>query len=396
MRSELYHIDVDYAQRRHHDYRCCGDVFLSRRMGKNGRVIAILSDGLGSGPIANVLATLTASMALGFTQANQPTDRTARIIMDTLPADSQRRVSYSTFIIASVERDGETRLVEFDNPPVLLLRNGERVELLRDLRQVRTHAAGDRQMYTSHFFLNPGDRLVMVSDGVTHSGMGRASMPFGYGEEALAGFVKGQIRADGAISARDLSAAVVKRAMMNDVLRPSDDITCGVLHLRVPRRLLVCTGPPYSESHDAEMAAQVRDFPGRKIVCGGTTAEIVSRHLGVPVEVVLGEDTDGLPPRSNMQGVDLVTEGVVTLSRVEKILRSFRPGEIWSSKGPAWSIVNLIGQSDSIQFLVGTHVNVAHYDPKLPVELEARRTLVRRIARLLEEKYNKLVEIKLI
>lgn len=396
MRSDLYHIDVDYAQRRHHDYRCCGDVFLSRRMGKNGRVIAILSDGLGSGPIANVLATLTASMALGFTRANQHTDRTARIIMDTLPADSHRRVSYSTFIIASVERDGETQLVEFDNPPVVLLRNGESIELLRELRKVETQAAGDRQMYTSHFFLNPGDRLVMVSDGVTHSGMGRASMPFGYGNEALADFAIGLIRADEAISARDLSAAIVKRAAMNDVLRPQDDITCGVLHLRVPRRLLICTGPPYTDNKDAEMASIVRDFAGRKVVCGGTTAEIVARHLGVPVEVVLGEDTDGLPPRSTIQGVDLVTEGVVTLSRVESILRSYTPGESWSSKGPAWGIVHLLGQSDSIQFLVGTHVNIAHYDPKLPVELEARRTLVRRIARLLEEKFNKLVEIRLI
>ena len=93
MASELYHIDVDYAQRHHYGYHCCGDVFLSRRMGKNGRVVGILSDGLGSGAIANVLGTLTASMALGFTLANQQTDRTARVIMDTLPADSLRRVS---------------------------------------------------------------------------------------------------------------------------------------------------------------------------------------------------------------------------------------------------------------------------------------------------------------
>ncbi len=396
MASELYHIDVDYAQRHHYGYHCCGDVFLSRRMGKNGRVVGILSDGLGSGAIANVLGTLTASMALGFTLANQQTDRTARVIMDTLPADSLRRVSYATFTIASVERDGETQLVEFDNPPVLLIRRGESVGMLREMRKVDTHAAGDRQMYVSHFFLNAGDRLVMVSDGVTHSGMGRASMPFGYGREALADFVQEQIRIDGDISAHDLSAAVVKRAVLNDVLRPQDDITCGVLHLRVPRRLLICTGPPYTDGQDAELAAMVRDFDGRKIICGGTTSEIVARHLGLPVEVILGEDTDGLPPRSCMRGVNLVTEGVITLSRVEKILRTLSHGDGWVGKGPAWDIVRLVGQSDSILFVVGTRVNIAHYDPKLPIELEARRTLVRRVARLLEEKFNKLVEIKLI
>ena len=140
----------------------------------------------------------------------------------------------------------------------------------------------------------------------------------------------------------------------------------------------------------------VRDFDGRKIICGGTTSEIVARHLGLPVEVVLGEDTDGLPPRSCMRGVNLVTEGVITLSRVEKILRTLGHGDGWVGKGPAWDIVRMIGQSDSILFVVGTRVNIAHYDPKLPIELEARRTLVRRVARLLEEKFNKLVEIKLI
>lgn len=396
MPNGLYHIDVDYAQRHHHDYRCCGDVFLSRRMGVNGRVVAILSDGLGSGPIASVLATLTASMALGFTLSNQHADRAARVIMDTLPVDSKRRVSYATFIIASVDRDGETRMVEFDNPPVLLIRNGESVELFREVRKVDTLAAGDRQMYVSHFFLNAGDRLVMFSDGVTHSGMGRATMPFGYGSVALADFVKGLIRIDDSISAHDLSMAVVKRAAMNDVLRPQDDITCGVLHLRVPRKLIVCTGPPYTESHDAEMAGLVRDFEGRKIICGGTTSEIVARHLGVSVEVVLGEDTDGLPPRSTMQGVDLVTEGVVTLSRVENILSTLDRSDGWNKKGPAWSIVRFLGQSDSILFVVGTRVNIAHYDPKLPVELEVRRTLIRRIAKLLEEKFNKIVEVRLI
>lgn len=395
MPSALYHIDVDYAQRRHHDYRCCGDVFLSKRIGQNGRVVAILSDGLGSGPVANVLATLTASMALSFTLASQQIDRIARVIMDTLPIDGQRGVSYATFAIVSVERDGEARMVEFDTPPVLLLRNGEGVEVYREERKITTHAAGNRRMYTSHFFFKEDDRLVLVSDGVTHSGMGRASMPFGYGSEALADFIRGLIRSDAQITARDLSAAVVQRAVTNDVLRPQDDISCGVLHLRARRELLICAGPPYSESQDAVFAALVRDFQGRRVICGGSTSKIVARHLGIPIEVVLGEDTDGLPPPSRMPGMELVTEGVVTLSRVEAILSAPRPDEGWNGKGPAWGIVRLMMQSDSILFAVGTRINLEHYAPNLPVELEVRRTLIRRIARLLEEKFNKLVEIKL-
>lgn len=396
MRSDVYHIDVESAQEAHRAYHCCGDVFLSQRKREEGRVVVVMSDGLGSGAIANVLATLTASMALNFTLKKQEVERTAQIIMDTLPADGEKQLSYATFIIVDVESDGETRIIEFDNPPVLLFRKGEPTPLLREVKEVQSRAGGQRKMSISHFFLNADDRLVLMSDGVTQSGMGRATMPFGYGLENVSRYVRNLLRRDTSISSYALSRAVILRARNNDLMQPQDDMTCGVIHFRTPRRLLVCTGPPFSDSRDGRMGEMVRDFEGRKIVCGGTTSQIVSRVLGVPLEVVLGGETDGLPATSRIPGIDLVTEGVVTLSRVVEILKGLRVGGEMRGVGPAWDIVRMLHSSDEIYFLVGTRVNIAHYDPTLPIELEARRTLIRRIIRLLESKFLKETHVEFI
>lgn len=396
MKGEQYHVDVESAQEAHHAYHCCGDVFISHRQSEAGRVVVVLSDGLGSGAVANVLATLTASMAMSFTLGCQAVERTAQIIMDTLPMDHQKKLSYATFVIADIESDGETHIIEFDNPPVLLLRKGVSTPLPREVRQLETQAAGNRQMNVSHFYLNADDRLVLVSDGITQSGMGRASMPFGYGLANVSNYLERILARDETISSRALSRAVVRCARTNDMLQPQDDMTCGVVHFRKPRELLLCTGPPFNENRDQRMAERVRDFKGRKIICGGTTSQIVSRLLGVPLEVQLGVDTAGLPAISRMPGIDLVTEGVITLSRVAAILANMSPYDELDGPGPAWEIVRMLHASDIVHFMVGTRINISHYDPDLPIELEARRTLVRRIVRILEERFLKEINVEFI
>lgn len=395
MNRKQYHVDVDCLQLSKHGCEVCGDTFLSRKIKAEDRTIVAVSDGLGSGVKANVLATLTASMAVNFTLEKQPIDRTAKIIMSTLPVDKQRQISYATFTIADIESGGETRIIEFDNPPWMLFRNGKPVTIDHEKLTIELNDGRIREMLHYQFTLQLNDRIIIVSDGVTQSGIGSASMPFGYGEEALKEYLTTLLEKDPEMSAHDLSRAIIKKSNINDIYKPKDDITCSVLHFRNPRRLLICSGPPYDELKDAMLAQMVEAFPGKKVVCGGTTSKVLSRELKREIDVGLALDDSGLPPASKMDGIDLVTEGILTIGRVAEMLELLQNTHV-KGNGPAADILRLIMDSDEIHLVVGTKINVAHQDPSLPVELEIRRNVMRKIARLLEEKFLKEVKIQFI
>ncbi len=197
------------------------------------------------------------------------------------------------------------------------------------------------------------------------------------------------------ISAIMLAGKIVTMAHKNDSYKASDDISCACIYFREPRKLLLCTGPPYEKDKDHDLAAKVTGYKGKVILCGGTTADIVARELNRKIiDELIFEDPE-LPPESFLEGIDLVTEGILTLQKVNEILKTYN-NSVKLGKGPADKIVRLIMESDEIHFIIGTRINIAHQDPNLPVELEIRRTVVKRIARLLEEKWLKLVSFEYI
>ena len=234
-----------------------------------------------------------------------------------------------------------------------------------------------------------------MSDGVAQSGMGSDRYPFGWGRDSIQEFIVNLVSNDPAISADRLAAKVVNYAHINDGYRSKDDTSCAVVYFRDPRKLLICTGPPFDESRDGEYADAVRNFDGKKVLCGATTADIISRELRVEITDSFDFEDPDLPPISFMPGIDLVTEGILTLGKVNEILKRYGPNTK-PGKGPADSIVKLLLESDEIVFIIGTRINIAHQDPSLPVELEIRRTVVKRIARLLEDKFLKEVELRYI
>lgn len=188
---------------------------------------------------------------------------------------------------------------------------------------------------------------------------------------------------------------MVNYAHINDRYTSKDDTSCGVIYFRQPRKMLIITGPPFEESADKEYGDIVRNFDGKKILCGATTADIVARELGQSIEDTFDFDDPDLPPVSFMPGVDLITEGILTLSKVHDLLRSYN-NNTRLGKGPADRIVKMLLESDEINFVIGTKINIAHQDPNLPVELEIRRTVVKRIARVLEDKFLKEVALRFI
>ena len=379
-------IDVDFCRQAKAGQVVAGDVFLSRKIKEEGRIITVLSDGLGSGVKAGVLANLTATMALRYTSAFVDVRQSAKTIMDTLPVCEQRKISYSTFTIVDLDADGKTRVIEHGNPPLVLLRGQTSVPIERASLTLETWKY--RVIHYSEFDTQLGDRIVFFSDGVSQSGLGRAGLPLGWGQDRVTDFLQQQISAENEISSRELSRKLVAEALANDGRAAKDDITCGTIYYRRPRRLLVITGPPFSKERDGELAELVQTFDGRKAICGGTTAGIVSRLLGRPVTMDLKSLDPEIPPPAVMEGVDLVTEGTVTLAKVAEILERGNPGEP-VRKNPATDLVSLMLQSDIVEFIVGTRINEAHQDPNIPVELDLRRNIVRKISVLLETRYLK-------
>lgn len=385
-------IEVGFQQAAKAGQPVAGDVFVSRRLAGEDRVVSVLSDGLGSGVKASVLATLTATMGLRYASAFRDVRRSAEAIMGTLPVCSVRGISYSTFTIVDVDGEGDARVIEHGNPPFLLVRDG-RVEPLPSER-IGLDRWPDRPLALSRFQLRLGDRLVFFSDGVSQAGMGRPATPLGWGQEAVAAFVAAAVRADPEVSARRLAGAVVDRAVRCDGEGARDDVSCAILCFRRPRRLLVVTGPPFDEDRDPQLARQLDAYPGRRAVCGGTTAAILARELGRPLAADLTRLDGPLPPAARMEGVDLVTEGTLTLARAADLLEAGAPLPLPAD--PAGDLVELLLDSDVIDFVVGTRVNEAHQDPSLPVELALRRTLVKRLRALLEERFARETSLALI
>ena len=375
-----------------------GDVFLSQKNPSDGRVITALSDGLGSGIKAGVLATLTATMATRFIAMDIPIKRAAEIIMNTLPVCKERGISYATFTLVDIEPSAAVRIMEYDNPPYILVRQNTVVEPIKEMTELvrknkKTAPRRESILQYSRYDARPGDRLILFSDGVTQSGMGSMVFPFGWGFENVQTFVLQCIEENPNISARELARKVVQQASSFDGFSPKDDITCGVIYFRNPRDMLVVTGPPVLKENDKVVAQLFDSFDGRKIVCGGTTANILSRELNRKINVILKDIDPVVPPISEMEGADMVTEGIITMGKVSEILENGGNTDKMK-RNAATRMVEMFLDSDRIHFAVGTKIKEAHQDPNMPVELEIRRNIVKKIASLLQDKYLKEVHIQ--
>lgn len=390
-----YFIEIAYSQQFKEGEVVGGDTFVSANIKEENRYIAVLSDGLGSGIKANVLSSLTASMAVNYRFQHQPLADSMFTILDTIPVDSEKGIGYATCTAIEIGYDGSSHLIEFDNPEVIIFRGSTPIEHRKEQIVIDT-PQGKRTLLESKVTLSKGDRVIMLSDGVVQSGLGSKLLPQGWGREKLIEFLESYLQKHPDISARELSQVVMQKALYNDLFLAKDDITCGVIYLRAPRKLLICTGPPFNKENDSKMAQLFDTYQGRRIVCGGTTSQILARELN---RKIVGDGRQqiksNLPSAVKMEGAELVTEGILTLGHLADLIEHYKEGDTVESS-PAGEILKIVLESDIIDFLMGTRINEAHYDPSLPVEMEIRRNLVRRLKALLERVLLNKVNIKYI
>lgn len=379
-------VDVAYKSLNKFNEVLCGDkVELLKTEDSN---IMILADGMGSGVKANILATLT-SKILGTMFLNGATlEECVETIVETLPICRVRQVAYSTFSILQVFHSGEAYLVEFDNPSCIFIRNGQLVPIPRNIREVQ-----GKKINEYRFRVQRGDALILMSDGTVHAGVGQL-LNFGWLWEDIAKYAVKQYALT--ISAMRLAAAICQACDELYQYRPGDDTTVACMRIINAKPVHLMTGPAQDLSMDEEMVKGFMsgDDSTKRIVCGGTSATIVSRVLKKKLDVSMNYVDPDIPPIAYMDGIELVTEGVLTLNRVVQLLRRYAKNETVSEdffldldkqNGASMVAKMLIEDCTELHLYVGKAINSAYQNPGLPFDLGIRQNLVEQLKTVVED-----------
>jgi hypothetical protein len=330
----------------------CGDqVKISR---SQDRLIVAMSDGLGSGVKANILATLTAEIGVSMLEQGVPIEEVLDTLAATLPECKVRRLAYATFTLLNIVDGRHAYLVNLDNPNLFLVRDREVVQL--PLRERTVH---DRAISEAEFELEIGDYLVMVSDGYIHAGVG-GLYRLGWGWKNIATSIKRWTDTGG--DAYQLVDALSRTCEKLYNGKPGDDATAVAMKVRAPNEAVVFTGPPSTATKDEPTVRSFMEAKGQKVICGGTTAQIAARVLDTKLEVVWQRYSDNsaekIPPVAQLKGVDLVTEGIITLSKAaERIDAVTLASQLPHRNDGATLLARILLNADRIHFIVGDAIN---------------------------------------
>jgi hypothetical protein len=363
----------------------CGDTFKALRT--PCKTIVVLSDGLGSGVKANILATMTTEIILTLLSQEIPLEEVIKTIIGTLPVCKIRKIAYSTFTIVEINNQDFTFSVSnFDNPPILYFRRGKLFTPEKQQQKIlnKTITRWEGKLET-------GDFLGMMSDGVLYAGMGKVHN-FGWGWENISKFMEGLFITQRPM-ARDLVYQVISKTHSLYSGEIGDDATFAGIYVRPRTALMIFTGPPMNKAMDDYYVNQLLQFPGRKVVCGGTTANIVSRVTGNPVETDISSMRRDVPPIGRMDKLDLLTEGILTISKALEYLRSSQCdiSRLPVDNNGAVLFSRELLNADYIYFLVGQRMNEFYQNPRLPETISIRKNLIKELADLLQERNKEVV-----
>lgn len=373
--------DIGYLSLNHAGEQLCGDhIEIAEENGRS--IVIVLADGLGSGVKANILSTLTSKIISTMLAAGLNLTNCVETIAATLPVCSERGLAYSTFTILRLIDNERAEIIQYDNPPVILLRDGKHVEL-----PSVTTSVGGKQIVRSDVTLRENDVFIAMSDGVEHAGAGGV-YNFGWRRADIARYMETLWHVG--FSAKTLSAILLRETCRLYEGVPADDATVCTVRIRARAPLNLLCGPPANREDGEKMMSLFFGKEGKHVVCGGTTSEIAADYLKKPLVADLDIPDPDIPPTARISGVDLVTEGVVTLGRVLKYANNYLGDngdwERWSEgKDGASRVARLLfEEATDINLFVGRAVNPAYQDSALPACLGNKMELIRELTDCLE------------
>lgn len=365
----------------------CGDHIETYQT--DDELIAVLSDGLGSGVKANILATLTSKIALTMLKEGAPIHETVDTIVNTLPECQMRKLAYSTFTLLKIDKDLNAYIVEYDNPEVFIFRRNYLVPLEKSELIIN-----GKVIYETRVQLRVGDMIAVVSDGAVHAGVG-ARLNLGWQWQDICNYLKdiNYIEKNAKKITSDFMA-VCKNLYDN---KPGDDSTILVVKVREPEYMNVFTGPPKDPKKDGWIINQLEQAKGQKIICGGTTANIASRILERDLQININTMTKEVPPMATMKGYNLITEGVLTLKKTVELIKlyAYENKKINGNDAACILARKLVSDCTHLKLWVGTAVNAAHQNPDIPIDLHIKLKIVKELVKVLNE-LGKKIELKYI
>ena len=370
-------VDIGYKSINHFGEQLCGD-HVDVIEPKEDSTVLVLSDGLGSGVKASILSTLTSKIISTMLAEGLSIEECVETIAATLPVCSVRGVAYSTFTIIHIKNNETAELIQYDNPHVIVIRD----EKTWDYPKTEINIGG-KKIYKSVINLQENDIFIAMSDGCPHAGIGTA-YNFGWKREDIAEFMEMLVPAG--YTAKTLSTMLVDECNKLYGNKPGDDATACVLRIRkrVPMNLLF--GPPANRDDSERMMSLFFSKEGKHIVCGGTTSSIAAKYLGKTLKTSLNFVQSDVPPIAEIEGVDLVTEGVITVNKVVEYAKDYLGENVyyehWSFKQDGASLICrlLFEEATDINFYVGKAINPAHQNPDLPINFNIKMNLVEELS----------------
>lgn len=357
----------------------CGDYFTT--VNDENSSTFVLSDGMGSGVKANILATLTAKILATMSAHNLPIEDCVATIAQTLPICSVRKLAYSTFTMMRVDNEDTVYLAQYDNPEAMLIRDGKNCDY-----EKRHITVGEKDITESYFIMRGGDIFILISDGVTHAGIGKL-FPDGWQREGVIEYLEGLDLAE--MSAKNIAAQVANACRDLYLNSVDDDVTVAVFKMRKRNTWNLLVGPPLNPKDDERFMHDFFDKAGSHIVCGGSTSQMISRYLHREIQISDEYIDPGIPPIGKIRGVELVTEGIVTLSKVLELAQHYASAE---TMPPQWDIKTdaatqiariLLEQATDINFFVGRAVNASHQIPALHIDFSLKMSIIEKLEDLL-------------
>ncbi len=381
MNGRIY-VDAAYKSINKYTEELCGDRV---EIVKNDDCcIIVLSDGLGSGVKANILATLTSKIISTMIIEGSSIEDTVNTIVHTLPVCNVRKVAYSTFSILRIGYDGEVYLVEFDSPGCIFVRNGSLMKIDYEINEVE-----GKTIKEARFKVNTGDMLTIMSDGVIYAGIG-ATLNLGWGWENASEFISQKV-SDKEVTSAKLASFLIEKCEELYLKKPGDDTTVASVKIIPVKTVNIFTGPPQNPDDDGVIVNDFLSKEGFKIVSGGCSANILSRITGEEIKTTIVYADPNVPPIAYIKGIDLVTEGVLTLKKTLDILKDYfeNPTDkknikaIEEKHGGALVAKVLAEECTHVNLFVGRRINPAHQNPSMPTDLNIRMRVVDDLRQLL-------------
>ena len=374
--------DIGYKSINHYGEQLCGDHIDIVEPDEDSTVV-VLSDGLGSGVKASILSTLTSKIISTMLAEGLSLEECVETIAATLPVCSVRGVAYSTFTIIHLKNNETAELIQYDNPHTIIIRNEKNWDYPKTEMNI-----GGKKIFKSVIQLQENDIFIAMSDGCPHAGIGTA-YNFGWKREDIASFL--ETLAPVGYTAKNLSTMLIDECDKLYDHKPGDDATACVVKIRrrVPMSMLF--GPPSNRDDADRMMSLFFSKEGKHIICGGTTSSIASKFLRKPLKPSLNFESSDVPPIAEIEGVDLVTEGVITVNKVVEYAQDYlgenKHYEHWNFKKDGASLISrlLFEEATDINFYVGRAINPAHQNPDLPINFNIKMNLVEELSKCLKQ-----------